>query len=336
MLACISLALVSCRSIFEEEGNCKVVYKLKFVYDYNLKWADATAHEVNSVRFFAFDASGKLAYTAVDTRENLVLNYYTVFLPPQPGNYRIVAWCGADNNPNDEHFDIARSANVTESDLTAYMHRKHTELGAAYSDVNLHPLYYGAMDLVLEDKSAEGGEYVYILPLMKDTNKIKIVLQQLSGIDISADQFDFRIVDENGSLAADNSLVEDELITYIPWETANGKAGVELPAEDGVITQVQVAIAEFTVNRMMLDHRNKMMLEIRRKSDMKKIISIPVIDYALLVKSFEASNVGDQEYLDRQDEYSMLFFIDDNHSWASSMIYINSWRVVLQNHDLTD
>ena len=39
--------------------------------------------------------------------------------------------------------------------------------------------------------------------------------------------------------------------------------------------------------------------------------------------------MSNQEYLDRQDEYSLTFFIDKNYNWYSQIgIYINSWHVV--------
>ena len=42
----------------------------------------------------------------------------------------------------------------------------------------------------------------------------------------------------------------------------------------------------------------------------------------------------DQDYLDRQDEYSFVFFVDDGMNWLSASIFVNSWRVVLQNVDM--
>ena len=51
----------------------------------------------------------------------------------------------------------------------------------------------------------------------------------------------------------------------------------------------------------------------------------------LLVKGNYNKGMTDQEYLDRQHEYNFVFFIDDNHNWLAAQIYINSWRVVLNN-----
>ena len=65
----------------------------------------------------------------------------------------------------------------------------------------------------------------------------------------------------------------------------------------------------------------------------EKILSIPLIDYALLVKGSYAA-MDDQEYLDRQDKYDLVFFLDQGDRWMNAYIYINSWKLVLQDTDL--
>ncbi|MEE0235701.1 MAG: FimB/Mfa2 family fimbrial subunit, partial [Bacteroidales bacterium] len=40
--------------IFEGEGDCGVYYRIRFKYDYNIKFADAFANEVNSVALYVF------------------------------------------------------------------------------------------------------------------------------------------------------------------------------------------------------------------------------------------------------------------------------------------
>jgi hypothetical protein len=56
-----------------------------------------------------------------------------------------------------------------------------------------------------------------------------------------------------------------------------------------------------------------------------------LVDYALLVKGNYNKAMSNQEYLDRQDEYSMTFFLDESGDWISSSIIVNSWRIVLNN-----
>ena len=45
--------------------------------------------------------------------------------------------------------------------------------------------------------------------------------------------------------------------------------------------------------------------------------------------------MDNQEYLDRQDEFNMTFFLDEDDRWVDSYIIINSWKVVLNNEDLS-
>jgi hypothetical protein len=72
-------------------------------------------------------------------------------------------------------------------------------------------------------------------------------------------------------------------------------------------------------------------LTIWNKEENKKVLSIPIADYALFVKGYYNSQMSAQEYLDRQDEYNMTFFLDEDGSWLSSSIIVNSWTVVLNN-----
>ena len=66
----------------------------------------------------------------------------------------------------------------------------------------------------------------------------------------------------------------------------------------------------------------------------EKVLSIPLKDYALLVKGNYNKAMSDQEYLDRQDEYNLTFFLDEFGNTLSASVIINSWHVVLQNSDL--
>ena len=61
---------------------------------------------------------------------------------------------------------------------------------------------------------------------------------------------------------------------------------------------------------------------------MEQVIRLPLIDYALMYKRLRYEDMPNQEFLDREDEYNMTFFLDENYRWMSSYIYINSWRIV--------
>ena len=76
-----------------------------------------------------------------------------------------------------------------------------------------------------------------------------------------------------------------------------GEAALGDDAESEGVTSVGAAIAELTVGRLMTDHRP--ILTIRNKAG-ETILSIPLIDYCLLVKGNYNRSMSDQEYLDRQ------------------------------------
>lgn len=174
---------------------------------------------------------------------------------------------------------------------------------------------------------------------MKNTNNLRIILQHLSGEPVPEDMFTYSIIDDNGSLDWDNSVLPDETITYHAWHVGSGTAVTdpEPPVQDNT-TKVQsafsTALAEFTVSRLMADHAPETRLVVRRAEDGEEIININLIDALLLVKGYYNRNMSDQEYLDRNDEYSLTFFLDEGFRWMNAYIYINSWRVVLQNTSL--
>ena len=95
---------------------------------------------------------------------------------------------------------------------------------------------------------------------------------------------------------------------------------------------IGVAIAELTVGRLVLEN-NPILTVTNDKGE--TVLSIPLIDYALLVKGHYNREMSDQEYLDRQDEYNMTFFLDENGHWANSTIIINDWQIVLNDADLS-
>jgi hypothetical protein len=61
------------------------------------------------------------------------------------------------------------------------------------------------------------------------------------------------------------------------------------------------------------------------------VINIPLNNYLLLLKSNLYSEMGAQEFLDRESEWSLIFFLDDGLRWINTRIVINDW-VVRVNH----
>lgn len=315
--------------IFDGEEDCGVYHRIRFKYDYNIKFADAFANEVNSIALYVFDENDVLVEEATTADKSALSNgSFEIPLELEPGNYTLLAWGGL---MNEESFDMLAETKIGTTklqELQVKMHRQHDQTGKATVDKDLLPLFHGTMPLAVTDVP---GTYTETMTLMKNTNVIRILLHEMSGHEIDADEFIFEINDDNGLYDWNNTLLDDEMITYSAWHQRSGTADVEDTDVKG-ITSVSVALAELTIGRMKAG--NSPVLHIRKRETGEDVFRIPVADYALLVKGNYRKSMGDQEYLDRQDEYTMTFFLDEGE-WVSSVIYINSWRVVLNDTELT-
>ena len=324
------LAASSCQNgfIFEGEGDCGTYYRIRFKYDYNIKFADAFAHEVNSIALYVFDENDILVEEIATTdKKALSSGNFEIPLELEPGRYTLMAWGGL---MNEESFDLLADTKVgvtRREELQVRMHRQHDEDGNARVSEDLLPLFHGTMPLEVK---ALPGTFTETMSLKKNTNVIRILLHEMSGHDVDADKFIFEINDSNGLYDHDNTLLDDEMITYSAWHQSTGSADVD-DADVKAVTSVSVALAELTIGRMRAGESP--VLHIRNRETGEDVFRIPVADYALLVKGNYRQGMGDQEYLDRQDEYTMTFFLDEGE-WVSSVIYINSWRVVLNNSEL--
>lgn len=75
---------------------------------------------------------------------------------------------------------------------------------------------------------------------MKNTNNIRIVLQQMNGEPVKDKDFDFSITDDNTLFAASNNdLLPNGTVTYTPWAQGQASTGI---TDDG--QEVIVAYAE--------------------------------------------------------------------------------------------
>ena len=329
-----AFATTSCDSILgEEDADCSLEYRVKFKYDYNMKYADAFSHEVKSVTLFAFDDNGKFIYQRTEQGDMLAADGYSMPVEVEPGDYHLVSWAGLEG---EESFSIPVLSQGTSTidDLTCKMHRINGRAadGSAIINEDLKPLWHGEVTRhSFTSRAAE--QQVITIPLVKNTNNIRIVLQHLSSEAVNSDKFEFNITDENGLMNYDNHLLEDETLTYYAWHKSDGVADMDPKSGSRATTAVGVALAELTVGRLVVE--NRPVLTVTNKETGKEVIRIPLIDYLVLVKGNYNKEMSDQEYLDRQDEYNMTFFLDENDNWASSTIYINSWRVVMQDVDDT-
>jgi hypothetical protein len=322
----VAISTSSCKEgfIYEGEGDCGTYYNIEFKYDYNMKFADAFANEVKSVALYVFDSENRLVEAIFEQdAEKLATDGFSIPLELESGKYELVAWAGLEN---EESFDLMADVEIgktTKEELQVAL--KTTAEAVVEND--LKPLYHGAMTL---DYTSEPGTFTETMSLVKDTNVFRVVLQQMADV-LVADKFRYEITADNGLLDWNNDVLANETITYKPWSVTSGVADVapDYGTNATRADQVSVVVAEFTTSRL-IDGQSPI-LTIYNIEENERVLSIPVADYALLVKGNYNAQMSNQEYLDRQDEYNMTFFLDEDGRWLSASIIVNSWRVVLNS-----
>lgn len=348
-LAGLSLAMMcglltsSCDdAIYDDEGDCTAHYRVAFRYDHNIKWADAFPHEVEAVTLNLIDADGNVVWRHTEDGEPLMHEGYLMDVDVAPGRYSLLAWAGdMDQHSFDYGGDLlAKSTvrangpdcNAGRESLTMRLRRENIS-GETVSKEKLSRLYHGHIADV--EFPANEGEHRMTVPLKKNTNYIKVVLQQMAGLPMDMDDLEVTITDDNGMMEWDNSLRPEEVITYHPWAVTPISASISPDSGDGTglgtASTYTGMMAEFTTARLVEDNKDNARLTVRNIATDKTIFSVKLIDFLLMVKGEYNREMSDQEYLDRQDSFDLVFFLDEGHNWVNTTIFINSWKVVLQN-----
>lgn len=310
---------LSCNTIFTNREDCPRGVSLRFIYDYNMEYANAFHSKVHCVSVYVFDESGNHVTTVGETADILRDENYRMPLVLDPGNYTLLAYGGLACP--DRSFDItdygSKASGSHINDM--YVNLQHEDF---VSDQSLHGLFYGAVDIEVSHADEFIEKDVH---MMKNTNNLRLVLQQANGKSLDADDFIFTITDDNSYMDKTNAVIPKGLVTYKPWTTGESIVGT---AENGE-TPVSVAYAEFSTSRLTTGTSPKLL--VRNAETGEDIINIPLNQYLLLLKSDLYSEMGSQEFLDRESEWSLIFFLDDGLRWISTRIVINDW-VVRINH----
>lgn len=340
LMAALAVLTTGCDKsfIFDYEGDCDPKYRIRLRYDMNLKFADAFPNEVKAVTLNVVDKDGRIVHTHIESGEALAAEGYEVEVPLEavtPGeDYSVLAWCGEGALPGSNSFHVPHgSAMATDMNCTllADPEARADVNSAAGTTVNryIEPLYHGLTEPV-NFPNDEGTHYVTV-PLTKNTNTVQVMLQHLSGVPMDENDFEFTITSANAHMAHDNSLQQADPVTYKAWSVRQGLADIEAD-NAGTLVSVPGVVAEFEVARLTTD--DDIRLTITRRSDGSKVLSIPLLSYALIFKGERYRNMDDQEYLDRQDQYNFVFFLDSQYKWVDAIIYINSWKWVRQDAEI--
>lgn len=323
--------LTSC--IYDAEEDCDVRYFVGIQFTYNLMEVDAFASKVPSVTLFVFDKNGNLVTSKSESGDALKREHYTMSIEVEPGTYDLVAWGGLDNNDNFILNGGKTPLTIDELKVRLERDRRWDEVR---SDKQLKPLFHAiCRDVDFPDYTQQRGDVkVADMDLVKDTNTIRIILTHYNGEKIRPEDFTFTITDNNGWMDYDNTLLDDEMITYREWDKRDmPTVESDLPDTGVEITSVNTMIAEIDVARLLTSQNPR--LTIRARDREEPVLSLPITQLLLHAKGEARRKMPDQEYLDRQDEYNMMFFLNGDDSWYTSLgIYINGWHMRYQEAEI--
>lgn len=312
--------LSSCSGvIYDDLDPCPEGLRLRFIYDYNMEFANAFPSQVHCLTLLVYDEQGRYVETRTVTDPQLLSDEnwrMDVDLPE--GKYRLLAYGGMACDQASFHFMNGPSEADPMQSLQVAM---NDDILQRPTGTQLHHLFYGALDVEVKESAIAYQEYT--LPMMKDTNNIRILLQNVNGTPVDDRDYTFEITDDNTLLDWQNLPVANGTFTYLPWTQGQVNGG-EVPGGDRSV----LAFAEFSTSRLMA--RSDARLTIKRRSDGGEVLSIPLITYLQLLRSQEYADMAPQEFLDRESRWNLILFLNEGN-WITTTIVINGWVVRINN-----
>lgn len=302
------LMMNSCDVFNEDLPECRL--SVKFKYDYNMRSTDEFHTQVDKVTLYVFGEDDKFLFQQSAEGSLLESGDYQMELDLPVGHYKLMAWAGVHDS-----YEIPplQEGVSTITDLKLRLKRDETLI----IDKKLEPLWYGEiMDVNYTGEARQAA----IINLIKNTKKIRCVFQVPSNGDdtLLLEDYKFEIKASNGYLNYDNSLLEDDLLSYRPYYVEQKSSSI--------------MIVELNTLRLLANH--EAYFTITEKATGKTLLNINLIDFFSLVE-MEGNKWGEQEYLDRQSEYVIAFLLKDPSSaWIAAQITINGWTLYSDEEDI--
>lgn len=365
-LVCFSaIALTTMSSCIKEDmDDCPPAISkvaLQFDYTYNVKQADAFAAEVKNINVYAFDENGKFFDSYIESREKFETGHTMEITGLKDGKYTFVCLARdrqvmsrAEDDEMEFSFASLTPGVSTIDDLTVRMGKDNSE--EIKNDKEFAALYTAKTQVDFQRLNQNGNEGTVVtstLSLMKCTKTYRIVLLPYENdqADFKPENFDVRIEGSAAWLDHKGEKVKNEKITYLPYN-------MERRANyDGAHTEVneepvdQALIYDLSSSRMFERQNDRRAVRDGDKSkyDDKRIIITDLRDKDNPIELFNHSlpwflalcgekvnqNWDDQEYLDREDHYVLMFYVSDKRDYNMiTKVNVNGWNVNIKDTEL--
>ena len=313
----------SCDAFKEDLPPCPEGVALRFVFDYNMEFANAVPSQVDCLTLLVYDAAGNYVTTRTETTSVLADENWRMNIDlPAGQTYHFVAYGGLECSQSTFSFVNTPAAGSSLNQLQVTMDADCID---ADPGKDLHPLFFGDLDLAVPTGATDyTAGTVY---MMRDTNTLRILLQNVDGTPCYASDFTFTLTDNNTLFNFDNNVIPTtDGIQYIPYYT-----GDVTPGLNGDGSDVVLAASEFSTSRFM--ETSNARLIIKNKANGNVVLSIPIINYLLLLRSQQYASMGDQEFLDREHRWNVILFLEHGR-WVDTHIVVNDWNVRINHAEL--
>lgn len=344
-LAILAGAITSCDSILNYDEDCNIEYCVKFKYDYNMEEKDVFADQVRIITLYAFDENNNLVFLKTDEGEILADGNYAMNVEVDPSQYRLIAWAGL----NDESFAVPllyqNQSNIEELKVKtlrkqATRSTSEDEKGEYIVESNLHSLWHG--EVKKGPTTRNGRQQITDVSLVKNTNTIRVIVAQVNQSNgpitkaLTEKTFECTIYDDNGYMNYDNSLLEDNLLTYKPYNTKSEIVTTKaFSTGDESAKQYNGITSEISVARLVKGQTPE--LTIKNSATQEVLFhSSDLIKYFEEVdaEKYKDRNYSLQEYLDREDEYVLKIFVDEKLALIKTVIDVNDWIIQINDIEL--
>lgn len=115
----------------------------------------------------------------------------------------------------------------------------------------------------------------------------------------------------------DNTLLKDNLLTYLPYVTEDTSISTRAFSTDGTTeSEYPAAVAEISVGRLLKTQKPELRI-VDQQTNKNLLANGSLIGYLSLLQPSQL-NMPLEEYLDREDNFGMIFFVDENMTLIST------------------
>ena len=190
----------------------------------------------------------------------------------------------------------------------------------------------------------EGYATYATVSMMRDTKHLNVTLRQIEEPEVlNADDYEVYILDNNSEIRTNGELVTGDSLRYIPyaqWTTLYDGSDITIDGDVHPATrgEVEERTAHFNLmfNRLKYaDVHSQAQLIVRNRTTGITVARIGLASFLAECRISPYWNYPAQEYLDREYDYELNFFLKgDRWVYCSIAVHVMPWAVRKQNEEL--